>query len=174
MRDRAAEEEYVEYVRGRIPALRRVAYALCGDEHRADDVVQQAITKLYVHWQRARTANNLHRYTHTLLVRVFLDERRLSWARVRLFGSPPEPPPLEPEGVEDRHVLRAALVRLPRRQRAVLVLRFLCDLPVDDVAEILGCSAGTVKSQTAHGLASLRRLMADPVAGRAAWSTHGK
>jgi RNA polymerase sigma-70 factor (sigma-E family) len=174
MRDRAAEEEYVEYVRGRIPALRRVAYALCGDEHRADDVVQQAITKLYVHWERARTASNLHKYTHTLLVRVFLDERRLHWSRVRLFGSLPEPPPVEPEGVEDRHLLRAALARLPRRQRAVLVLRFLCDLPVDEVAEVLGCSAGTVKSQTSHGLASLRRLMAGTAAGRAAWSTQGK
>jgi RNA polymerase sigma-70 factor (sigma-E family) len=174
MRDRAAEEEYIEYVRGRIPALRRVAYALCGDEHRADDLVQQAITKLYVHWERARTATSLHRYTHTLLVRVFLDERRLSWARVRLFGSVPEPPPWEPEGVEDRQVLRTALARLPRRQRAVLVLRFLCDLPVQDVAEILGCSGGTVKSQTSHGLASLRRLMADRVPGRASPSAPGK
>jgi RNA polymerase sigma-70 factor (sigma-E family) len=174
MRDRAAEDEYIEYVRGRIPALRRVAYALCGDEHRADDVVQQAITRLYVHWERARTATNLHKYTHTLLVRVFLDERRLSWARVRLFGSLPEPPPLEPEGIEDRQVLRAALARLPRRQRAVLVLRFLCDLAVDDVAEILGCSAGTVKSQTSHGLATLRRLVGGAVPGPAAPSTQGK
>jgi RNA polymerase sigma-70 factor (sigma-E family) len=174
MRDPAAEDEYVEYVRGRIPALRRVAYALCGDVHRADDVVQQAITRLYVHWERARKADNLHGYTHTLLVRVFLDERRLSWARVRLFGSLPEPPPLEPAGVEDREVLRAALARLPRRQRAVLVLRFLCDLPVDDVAEILGCSAGTVKSQTSHGLATLRRLVPAAVAGPAAPTTQGK
>ena len=166
MRDRAAEEEYVEYVRARIPALRRVAYALCGDWHRADDLVQQAITRLYVHWERARTATDLHRYTHTMLVRAFLDERRLLWARVRLFGSLPEPQPVEPVGVEDREILRAALARLPRRQRAVLVLRFLCDLSVDDVAEILGCSPGTVKSQTSHGLAALRRLVGDPIGMR--------
>jgi RNA polymerase sigma-70 factor (sigma-E family) len=167
MRDRAAEEEYVEYVRARIPALRRIAYALCGDWHRADDLVQQAITKLYVHWEKARTATNLHKYSHTLLVRVFLDERRLAWARVRLFGSLPEPPPLDaPGGIEEREILRAALSRLPRRQCAVLVLRYMCDLSVDDVAEVLGCSPGTVKSQTSHGLASLRRLVGDPIGTR--------
>ncbi len=173
MREGAAEEEYVEYVRARIPALRRVAYALCGDWHRADDLVQQAITKLYVHWDRARTAGNLHGYAHTLLVRVFLDERRLSWARVRLFGSLPEPPPVQPHGVEDRELLRVALARLPRRQRAVLVLRYLCDLSVAEVAEILGCSPGTIKSQTSHGLAALRRQLAGTTAGRALPSSRG-
>lgn len=174
MRGGATEAEYVEYVRARIPALRRVAYALCGDWHRADDLVQQAITKLYVHWDRARIVGNLHGYTHTLLVRVFLDERRLNWARVRLFGALPEPPPLEPHGVEDRELLRVALTRLPRRQRAVLVLRYLCDQSVDETAEILGCSPGTVKSQTSHGLAALRRQLAGTTARRAVPSPRGK
>ncbi len=154
------EAEYTEYVRGRIPALRRLAFLLCGDEHRADDLVQTTITNLYVHGSKARTADHLNNYVRTMLVRAFLDERRLRWARVRLFGSPPEPEPAPgPEGVEDRAVLRAALAKVPRRQQAVLVLRFLCDLPVDEVAEILNCSPGTVKSQTSYGLAKLRRLL---------------
>jgi RNA polymerase sigma-70 factor (sigma-E family) len=152
--------EYVEYVRARIPHLRRLAYALCGHEARADDLVQQTITNLYVHWSKAQKAEHIDRYVRTMLVRNFIDERRLAWARVRLFGSLPEPSP-EPvtDEVEDRAVLRAALAQVPKRQRAVLVLRFLWDLPVDDVAAALNCSPGTVKSQTAHGLVTLRRLL---------------
>jgi RNA polymerase sigma-70 factor (sigma-E family) len=156
------EAEYTEYVRGRIPALRRLAFLLCGDEHRADDLVQTTITNLYVHWSKAQHVSHLNNYVRTMLVRAFIDERRLKWARVRLFGSLPEPDPVPGPaegGVEDRAVLRAALAKVPRRQQAVLVLRFLCDLPVDEVAEILNCSAGTVKSQTSYGLARLRKLL---------------
>ncbi|MET8150441.1 SigE family RNA polymerase sigma factor [Actinoplanes sp. NPDC049668] len=161
MRD-GSQEEYVEYVTARIPALRRLAYLLAGDEHRADDLVQQTITTLFVKWRRARTATHLDGYVRTMLVRTYLDERRLAWARVRLLRETPERPARAGDtGVEDRHVLRAALARVPRRQQAVLVLRFYYDLPVDEVAATLGCSAGTVKSQTSRGLATLRRLLGE-------------
>jgi len=158
MRD-GSEAEYVDYVTARIPALRRLAYLLAGDGHRADDLVQQTITTLYVKWQRACTATNLDGYVRTMLVRTFVDERRLAWSRVRLFGEAPEPAPLSDTGAEDRQVVRAALARVPRRQQAVLVLRFYYDLPVDEVAGILGCSSGTVKSHTSRGLTTLRRLL---------------
>jgi RNA polymerase sigma-70 factor (sigma-E family) len=157
------EREYVEYVTARTPMLRRMAYLLCGDEHRADDHVQQALVRLYMHWRRARAVEHLDRYVRKILVRVHLDERRRAWARVRLVDVPPEVPQPVGTEVEDRTVLRAALLRVPPRQRAVLVLRFLYDLPVEEVAETLGCSAGTVKSQTSHGLAALRRLL-EPMA----------
>jgi RNA polymerase sigma-70 factor (sigma-E family) len=156
-----SEEEYVEYVALRIPVLRRLAYVLAGDQHRADDLVQQTITTLYVKWHRAREAANIDAYVRTMLVRTFVDERRLAWSRVRLFRETPEPPPYETGGVEDREVVRQALSRVPRRQQAVLVLRFYYDLPVDEVAVTLGCSTGTVKSQTSRGLATLRRLLGD-------------
>jgi RNA polymerase sigma-70 factor (sigma-E family) len=159
MRD--GHKEYVDYVTARIPALRRLAFVLAGDEHRADDLVQQTITTLYVKWQRARSADYLDGYVRTMLVRTFVDERRLAWARVRLFREAPEPAPIEDGGYEDRQVVRAALARVPRRQQAVLVLRFFYDLPVDEVAGILGCSSGTVKSQTSRGLATLRRLLGE-------------
>jgi RNA polymerase sigma-70 factor (sigma-E family) len=157
------EREYVDYVTVRLPALRRVAYFLCGDEHRADDLVQQTMTSLYVHWVRARAMANLEGYVRRILVRAHLSERRLSWSsRVRLVGGAPPEHPSAPAGeAEDRAVVQAALAQVPPRQRAVLVLRFLCDLPVDEVADLLGCSAGTVKSQTSHGLATLRRLLGD-------------
>ena len=154
------QDDYVEYVSARVPALRKLAFTLTGDGHRADDLVQQTITTLYVKWSRARKAENLDGYVRTMLVRSFVDERRLAWAKVRLFREAPEPPPFEPDGaVEDREVLRAALKRVPRRQRAVLVLRFFYDLPVEEVATILGCTGGTVKSNTSRGLATLRTLL---------------
>lgn len=160
MRD-AWEREYVEYVTARLPALRRLACLLCGDEHRADDLVQDAITKLYVHWDKARAASNLDAYVRTILVRTFVDERRLAWSRVRLFATAPDRPDPVGTGADDRALVRAALSRLPARQQAVLVLRFLYDLPVAEVGEILGCSGGTVKSQTHHGLTALRQVLGD-------------
>ncbi|MEV8437427.1 SigE family RNA polymerase sigma factor [Actinosynnema sp. NPDC051121] len=157
----ALVREYVDYVRANLTWLRQSAYRLCGDPHRGDDLVQQAITKLYVNWRRARAADNTDAYVQRILVRVFLDERRLRWAGVSLFASAPEVA-VEPDGrAEDRATLRAALDRVPRRLCEVLVLRFLFDMSVDDVARALGCSPGTVKSQTARGLATMRRLLDD-------------
>ncbi|MDG6108340.1 SigE family RNA polymerase sigma factor [Dactylosporangium aurantiacum] len=154
-----AQREYVEYVTGAMPSLRRLAYILCGDEHRADDLVQQAITKLYVSWPRIRDVEHLDQYVRTMVVRGFIDERRRFWFRVGLTAAPPDVVRAEEPagGVEEAIVVRAALAKVPRRQQAVLVLRFLCDLPVDEVATMLDCSPGTVKSQTARGLATLRR-----------------
>jgi RNA polymerase sigma-70 factor (sigma-E family) len=155
------EQEYVDFVSARLPALRRVAYNLCGDGHQADDLVQEAVTKLYVRWP-LHGIDNLDGYVRTILVRTFIDERRRGWWKVRLFGGlPDEQPQAAGSGAEDRTMLRAALAKVPPRQHAVLVLRFLCDLPILEVAEILGCSAGTVKSQTSHGLTAMRRLLGD-------------
>jgi RNA polymerase sigma-70 factor (sigma-E family) len=157
------ESEYVAYLTARLPSLRRMAAQLVGDAHRGDDLVQQAITKLYTHWRRATQASNLDSYVYRILVRAFLDEKRLRWAAVRLGIEPvdrPDPPTVDVEG---RMLLREALAVLPPRQRAAVALRYLADLSVDEVAEILGVSPGTVKSQTHDGLAALRRqLTVDP------------
>jgi RNA polymerase sigma-70 factor (sigma-E family) len=141
------ESEYVEYVAARTPHLRRLAFLLCGDEHRADDHVQQTLVQLYVHWRRARAVEHLDGYVRKMLMRVYLDERRRPWSRVRLFDIPPDVAQPQSTVVEDRDVLRAALAKVPPRQRAVLVLRFLYDLPVEEVAEALDCSAGTPKGR---------------------------
>ncbi|MCO8272159.1 SigE family RNA polymerase sigma factor [Actinoplanes sp. TRM 88003] len=156
---------YLEYVSGRIPALRRLAYLLGGDEHQADDLVQETITKLYAKWPRIAKVENVDAYVHTMLVRAFLDEKRRGWWRVSLRGAPPERPAPAPPSSDEKTVLRAALKRIPARQQAVLVLRFLCDRSVADVAQLLGCSEGTVKSQTSHGLNALRRILGDRVGG---------
>jgi RNA polymerase sigma-70 factor (sigma-E family) len=157
------EQEYVEYVQARLARLHRVAYALCGDASRADDIVQSALTNLYVRWRHIRDADNVDAYVHTMVVRTFLGERRRAWSRVRLTETPPDRPVTDVEdGVLDRVHVRAALRRLSRRQQAVLALRFLLDLPVAEVAQLLGCAEGTVKSQTANGLAALRKVLAQP------------
>jgi RNA polymerase sigma-70 factor (sigma-E family) len=163
------EEEYIAYVSARLPTLRTVAYWLCRDAHRADDIVQTAITRLYTHWNTARAADNLDRYVRTILVRCFLNEQRLAWAKVRLTGTPgdtPTPPAPPGPDVETGAVVHAALARLPARQRAALVLRFLCDLPVAETARILRCSQGNVKSLTSQGLARLRRILDDRTVAR--------
>ena len=150
------------YVQARLAWLRRVAYLLCQDWQRADDLVQTAITSLYVHWRRARTMESIDGYARSILVRAFLTERRGGWARrVTLVTRLPDAPEPMPDAAGALDV-RAALAGLPPRQRATLVLRFYCDLNVEQSARVLGCSAGTVKSQTAKALAGLRRSLGEP------------
>lgn len=156
------EREYVDYVTVHLPSLHRLARLLCRDAHRAEDIVQTTITKLYINWKRASASSNLDSYVRTMLVRAFLSEQRLAWARVRLFGSPqeiPRGPAVHDPDVATRDLVHTALSRVAPKQRAVLVLRFLCDLPVAEVARILGCSSGNVTGLTAHGLRRLRTLL---------------
>jgi RNA polymerase sigma-70 factor (sigma-E family) len=150
------DDEFTEFVSARLPALRRIAYLLCQDWHRADDLVQVAITRLYVHWGRATVMDHTEAYLRTILVRAFLSERRSAWARRVSLGA--DLPDLADAGPDyDAAVdLNAALAALPAGQRATVVLRYYCDLSVEQVAQVLGCAPGTVKSQTAKGLGSLR------------------
>jgi RNA polymerase sigma-70 factor (sigma-E family) len=161
---RADEEHaYTQYVSGRVLALRRTAYHLCGDWHEAHDLVQSTFIKLYRHWGRVSTADSPDAYVRQVLVNVFLQQRGTWWSRnVRLHSTDDPPPRPAPEAAaEHRLDVQAALARLAPGQRAVLVLRFWEGLDVAETARALGCSTGTVKSQTSHALAALRRLMPD-------------
>jgi RNA polymerase sigma-70 factor (sigma-E family) len=156
---RGRDAGYSEYVAARLPSLRRLAAVLCGDWQRADDLVQSALTKLYVHWGRVVAATDPDAYARAVLVREFIHERRSAWVkRVHLTGQVAD----SPAAVADQDAaldLRAALAALPPRQRATLVLRFYCDLNVGQAAQTLGCSPGTVKSQTARALETLRQAL---------------
>jgi len=156
------DADYSEYVEFRLPALRRLALLLCQDRHRADDLVQQAIIRVYVRWAKASAADNTDAYVNAILVREFLHERRSGWTRrVSVTDQLPEAPVLtaDRDGLMD---LQAAVAALPPGQRATLVLRYYCDLNIDQTAAVLGCSPGTVKSQSAKALAALRsRLNGD-------------
>jgi RNA polymerase sigma-70 factor (sigma-E family) len=156
------DEAYREYVQAHLPALQRLAYLLCQDRHRADDLVQDALIKLYLKWDRAHAASNPSAYARTTLVRTFLSERRTNWARriVLVDRLPDEAAAADPDAATALDV-RQALAGLPPRQRAVIALRYYSDLSVEETGEALGCATGTVKSQTAKGLASLRRALPD-------------
>jgi RNA polymerase sigma-70 factor (sigma-E family) len=155
------EQDYVEFVRARQVSWHRQAFMLTGDGHRADDLVQQTCVDLFVCWRRAMAATDPDRYVRAMLVRTFLNERRRGWAkRVQLTGSVPDRPFTDRE-TDERTALHAALLQVPPKQRAVLVLRYLYDMSVAEVADAVGCSPGTVKSQAFHGLAALRRLLGD-------------
>lgn len=160
------DREYSDYVLAALDRLRRTAFLLCGDVHRADDIVQATLIAVYARWSTVRAAGNVDGYVHRILVRRYIDERRTRWARVLLTWWPTEraaPPGCD---VEDADV-RRALVSLTSGQRAVLVLRFFCDKSVEETAATLGCSTGTVKSQTARGLAAMRTLL------NGQWTTTG-
>jgi RNA polymerase sigma-70 factor (sigma-E family) len=154
---------YREYVSGRLDQLRRTAYLLCGDWHTADDLTSTALVKLYRHWRTASAAGNLDAYVRRILLNAWLDERRRPWHRERSSEHLPEPPADRAaatdgatDRITDRVAVLAMLAELPPRRRAVLVLRYFCDLSVEDTAEVLGCSTGTIKSQTARALDALR------------------
>ncbi|HEY3263455.1 MAG TPA: SigE family RNA polymerase sigma factor [Pseudonocardiaceae bacterium] len=166
--DQRDEQEFAEYFTARRDAVRRTAFLLCGDWHRADDLAQTAFVALHRHWRKVRDRQALDAYVRRTLVRATIDESRRPWRRERFVDAVPEAgteraPGSDAlgEGVATRQALLAGLRRVPPRQRAVLVLRFLEGLDVTGTADVLGCTEGTVKSQTARGLDALRGALGD-------------
>ncbi|MCG5445867.1 SigE family RNA polymerase sigma factor [Micromonospora sp. NIE79] len=153
------DEAFAEYFAARSGAMRGTAYLLCGDWHRAEDLVQTAFVKLYGVWNRISRHEVLDSYVRQILIRTFLDERRRGWWRRERVGGEDAEQVAPPDSPESRLVLLQALARVAPRQRAVLVLRYWEDLSIEDVAALLECSPGTVKSQAARGLDTLRGLL---------------
>lgn len=153
------DAEFTEFAASRAGWLRKVAYLLCGDWHRADDLVQESITKLYTHWARASRADNVDAYARRVLVNTFLAEQRSSWSRWRAWRPIEQDIPGAAVDLDASLDLREALAALPPRQRATVVLRYYADLSIEQTAETLGCSTGNVKSQTSRGLSTLRHLL---------------
>jgi RNA polymerase sigma-70 factor (sigma-E family) len=160
---KADEERFREFARDQAVLLRRCAYLLCGDWHLAEDLVQLTLIKMYGAWPRLRAVNQPVSYARTTLTRCWLDERRKPWRRKEeRSGDVPESadlfadPAIAAERTSMRHTMRDALAQVPPRQRAVLVLRYFAGMSVAETAEALGCSEGTVKSQAARGLDTLR------------------
>ncbi|HYN97768.1 MAG TPA: SigE family RNA polymerase sigma factor [Pilimelia sp.] len=156
--------EFADYFTARRDAVRRAAYLMCGDWHWADDLTQTAFIRLAQSWHRVRDRQALDAFVRTCLVRVYLAETRRVWRRrERAFAEPPERIDAadDAEVIARRVMFADAVRRLPPRQRVTLVCRFYQGLDVAETAVALGCSEGTVKSQTARGLVALRRLLGD-------------
>ena len=150
--------EFRDYVARRLPAVTRLAYLLTAQPADADDLVQAALTKVYVAWPRVRRSDDVDAYVRAVVVNTHRSAVRRRRLRETLVPFVPERghAPSALSSVEDRGGLAAALATLPPRQRAVVVLRYCEDLSEAQVATTLGCSVGTVKSQAAKGLAKLR------------------
>ena len=162
--DQRDEQEFAEYFTARRDAVRRTAYLLCGDWHRADDLAQTAFVALHRRWHKVREREALDAYVRRTVVRAVIDESRRPWRRERFTDQLPDAPTASAEvgeAVTTRSVLLDGLRKVPPRQRAVLVLRFLEGLDVAATAKALRCTEGTVKSQTARGLDSLRTELGD-------------
>ncbi|WP_433350790.1 SigE family RNA polymerase sigma factor [Microtetraspora malaysiensis] len=156
--DAADERRFREFVSESSPALMRLGFLLTGgDQHFAEDLVQTALVKALAKWSRIDDPG--------AYVRQIMYRQRISWWRAdrrrreTIVAEPPDAPGADGiHPAELRIALRHALARLTRRQRAVLVLRYLEDLPEADVARLLGCSVGTVRSTAHRSLARLRRV----------------
>jgi len=154
--DEGARQDFAEFVAARSRQLTRLAYVLTGDQYAAEDLLQNALIKAAANWGRIHTAPEAY-------VRRIMYREQASWLRRRArrretsVAQVPEPAAGDDAAsVEARLALRDALLALPPRRRAVLVLRYLEDLPESQVAEILGCSVGTVRSQSHRAIAQLR------------------
>lgn len=149
----AAREVFAAFVLHRSDSLLRTAYLLTHDRHLAEDLLQTALAKAWPRW--SRIDENPEAYVRKIIVNTYA-----TWWRRKWNGESPTEELPEPAG-DDRDVssvsdIRTALGRLPRRQRAVVVLRFFEDLTEAETARVLECSVGTVKSQTSKALAKLR------------------
>jgi RNA polymerase sigma-70 factor (sigma-E family) len=156
------EPNFRDYISSRLDPLRRTAFLMCGDWHAADDAVQVAVVKVYQNWRRISRMEDLDAYVRRMVINAWLDERRRPWRRERSTSSlPARTQPAGDSAVDDRLAILTHLEALPPRRRAVIVLRYYCDLSVEDTAAVLDCSPGTVKSQTARALETLRAAMID-------------
>jgi RNA polymerase sigma-70 factor (sigma-E family) len=153
------DADFREFARARALVLRRTAYLLCGDWHLAEDLVQNALVKLYRVWPKIIRRGPVDNYARQVLLRCWLDERRRPWRRrERRDGVvPDQPSPVAEVAISDP--LLSALAAVPPKQRAAVVLRYCADLPVAEVAEVLRCSEGTVRSQASRGLETLRGVL---------------
>ena len=172
-RGRPTDAEYAEFVHLSWPRLYRTAYLMVGDHGLAEDLVQTALAKTYVAWPRIDDPNAATAYARTCVT-----NEALTWFRKRgwsseVVGEPAEDRASTWEDPSTRPTVLAALRQLAPRQRAVIVLRYYADASVAETAQTLGCSTGTVKSQTSDALAKLRVLLGDSIVPATADLTGG-
>jgi len=153
------DAEFTEFVTARSDQLYRSAYLLTTAPHAAEDLLQTTLTKVYVGWRRVRAADDPVGYTHGILVKSFLSERRLRRSGELPVADTPEPTPRESTDLAERLSLMAALAELAPLDRAVVVLRYWNDQSVAATAADLGLTEAAVKNRCLRGLRQLRDLL---------------
>jgi RNA polymerase sigma-70 factor, ECF subfamily len=150
-------EDFRRFVAARQRSLLRTAWLLTGNWSSAEDLVQTALMRAWPHWRRIAGGGGADPYVRRIMVNKSTDWRRRRWNGEVPTDPLPETTGSQQPDLELSHVVVQAVGRLPPRQRAVVVLRYFDDLSEADTADALGCSIGTVKSQTAKALSTLRR-----------------
>jgi RNA polymerase sigma-70 factor (sigma-E family) len=162
--DSAAEQRFLAWATARMPRLHRTAYLLCGDWHLAEDAVQESLARTANHWLRVESGN-----PDAYVRKVLVNQLKQRWRRPSVRHEQVSDILAESEiddGSQDRadrDELMVALRKLPSRQRAAVVLRYFEQLSEAETAKALGCSQGTVKSQTHHAVKALKRIMSTEV-----------
>jgi RNA polymerase sigma-70 factor (sigma-E family) len=161
MTDRDAD--FTAYLQARQGRLLRTAYLLTGDQHQAEDLLQTSLAKLYLAWDRVHDRESVDAYVRRIMVNEHNSLWRRAWRRREQptdeVPEQPSAPPAYDDGVST--ALWAAVQTLPRKARAVLVLRYYEELTEAETADVLGIAVGTVKSQTSRALATLRERAVD-------------
>jgi RNA polymerase sigma-70 factor (sigma-E family) len=150
---------YDEFVDARLQALLRYAVMLTGDAHTAQDLVQETMIRVQLKWRKVAASNQPERYVHRMLTNAYIDLHRGSWLRrVVLRAEPVEPPAAtdHADASAERDEMWELLTRLPRKQRAALVLRYYEGLADAEIADVLDCAVGTVRAHISRALATLR------------------
>ena len=167
------DERFREFATQQAAPMRRCAYLFCGDWHLAEDLMQTTLVKIYRSWPKVVARDSMGAYARTVLLRTWLDEKRRPWRRSEIgHADVPDRSDGAREPDEEavlswqRNVVHGALLKVPPRRRAVLVLRYFEDLSVAQTAVVMGCTEGTVKSQAARGLDNLRTAMNTATTGR--------
>jgi RNA polymerase sigma-70 factor (sigma-E family) len=158
------DEEFADFAQTASPQLRRTAFLLCGNWHTAEDLVQTTLAKVFVSWRKIRRRDAVRAYAARTLVNTYLADKRSKRNSEFLTDRFPERA-VEPPAPETRMVVLGVLATLPPRARAVVVLRYWEDLSVDQVAAMLGCSPGNVKSLAAAALGKLRAVLDEALTG---------
>jgi RNA polymerase sigma-70 factor (sigma-E family) len=157
------DEAFREFVTQRWSALVRTAFLLTGDHGRAEDLVQSTLERVHKHWNRVQRKELPDAYARRVMINLVISgSRRRRFRETSLEHVPEKLSPDAAHGIAERDEVWQALLRLPSRMRAVLVLRYFEDLSEAEAARVLGCGVGTVKSQSSRGLARMRDLLQAP------------